>query len=324
MLERLFVKRLDDNGSSKSPANSKAFRSWPILSAPKTLNILSSKEITKIDSPRSPCRPARPRSWRSMRRDSCRSVPRTTRPPSSRTSSRSSWTSRANSSSIASVARPKAAIFGCSASFSWAAAAADAATYSSTADNRAKRRDRSSAAFITSSLSLFFSDDVDVGVRPSARASSASCCAQRSCSSSSMARMSPFRSCADEFAASRSLERAPSDGSTGNTLVVFSKSTTGFNCESTKGARACLAAMRANKAALPPRRISVPRPAMFVAMVTAPTRPAWAMISDSRCATWGLAFRTRWGIFWFVSSSEIKLESSTVVVPTRTGRPASW
>mmetsp|Transcript_36987 Transcript_36987/g.118573 ORF Transcript_36987/g.118573 Transcript_36987/m.118573 type:complete len:206 (-) Transcript_36987:1833-2450(-) len=156
MLERLFVKRLDDNGSSKSPANSKAFRSWPILSAPKTLNILSSKEITKIDSPRSPCRPARPRSWRSMRRDSCRSVPRTTRPPSSRTSSRSSWTSRANSSSIASVARPKAAIFGCSASFSWAAAAADAATYSSTADNRAKRRDRSSAAFITSSLSLFF------------------------------------------------------------------------------------------------------------------------------------------------------------------------
>ena len=33
---------------------------------------------------------------------------------------------------------------------------------------------------------------------------------------------------------------------------------------------------------LPPRMMSVPRPAMFVAMVTAPLRPAWATISASR------------------------------------------
>ena len=33
---------------------------------------------------------------------------------------------------------------------------------------------------------------------------------------------------------------------------------------------------------LPPRMMSVPRPAMFVAMVTAPFRPAWATISASR------------------------------------------
>ena len=33
---------------------------------------------------------------------------------------------------------------------------------------------------------------------------------------------------------------------------------------------------------LPPRMMSVPRPAMFVAMVTAPMRPAWATISASR------------------------------------------
>jgi hypothetical protein len=35
--------------------------------------------------------------------------------------------------------------------------------------------------------------------------------------------------------------------------------------------------------ALLPRRMSVPRPAMFVAMVTAPRRPAWATYSAS-CA----------------------------------------
>ena len=32
---------------------------------------------------------------------------------------------------------------------------------------------------------------------------------------------------------------------------------------------------------LPPSRMSVPRPAMFVAIVTAPCRPAWATISAS-------------------------------------------
>ncbi len=42
--------------------------------------------------------------------------------------------------------------------------------------------------------------------------------------------------------------------------------------------------------ALPPSRMSVPRPAMFVAIVTAPFRPAWATISAS-CA-WYFAFST--------------------------------
>ena len=41
---------------------------------------------------------------------------------------------------------------------------------------------------------------------------------------------------------------------------------------------------------LPPRMMSVPRPAMLVAMVTAPMRPAWATISASRAAYSGLAF----------------------------------
>ena len=46
----------------------------------------------------------------------------------------------------------------------------------------------------------------------------------------------------------------------------------------------------ARPAGLPPSRMSVPRPAMFVAMVTAPMRPAWATIGAS--FSWNLAFRT--------------------------------
>ena len=54
----------------------------------------SSAERKKRDSPGSPWRPARPRSWLSMRRDSWRSVPMMYRPPASMTFSRSSSTSR--------------------------------------------------------------------------------------------------------------------------------------------------------------------------------------------------------------------------------------
>merc|ERR1719311_1364443 len=42
----------------------------------------------------------------------------------------------------------------------------------------------------------------------------------------------------------------------------------------------------------PPSLISVPRPAMFVATVTAPNRPAWATTAPSLFATSGLALKT--------------------------------
>ncbi len=42
---------------------------------------------------------------------------------------------------------------------------------------------------------------------------------------------------------------------------------------------------------LPPSRMSTPRPAMLVAMVSAPGRPAWAMMCAS--ISWYLALRTR-------------------------------
>src|SRR6266540_3649779 len=53
----------------------------------------SSRDRKNLDSPGSPCRPERPRSWLSIRRDSCRSVPSTHSPPSCTTLSCSAATS---------------------------------------------------------------------------------------------------------------------------------------------------------------------------------------------------------------------------------------
>ena len=72
----------------------------------------------------------------------------------------------------------------------------------------------------------------------------------------------------------------------------------------------------------PPSTISVPRPAMLVAIVTAPSLPAWATISAS--FSWYLAFRT-------TCSMPLRLKSelryslfSTDTVPTSTGCPFAW
>ena len=65
-------------------------------SEPNSLIRSSSREIKNWDSPGSPWRPARPRSWLSIRRDSWRSVPMIFKPPAS----------RASSSSLISVPRP--------------------------------------------------------------------------------------------------------------------------------------------------------------------------------------------------------------------------
>lgn len=48
----------------------------------------------------------------------------------------------------------------------------------------------------------------------------------------------------------------------------------------------------AMKSGLPPRIMSVPRPAIFVAIVTDPIRPLWETISASLSAFSGFAFRT--------------------------------
>ena len=68
--------------------------------------------------------------------------------------------------------------------------------------------------------------------------------------------------------------------------------------------------------------MSVPRPAMLVAMVTAPNLPAWATISASR--SWFLAFRTLWRMPVRCSSLEMYSLFSMLTVPTRTGWPLAW
>ena len=68
---------------------------------------------------------------------------------------------------------------------------------------------------------------------------------------------------------------------------------------------------------LPPSMMSVPRPAMFVATVTAPLRPAWAMMAASR--SWYLAFRTSCGTPRRLSIVDSSSDFSTLVVPTSTG-----
>ncbi len=66
--------------------------------------------------------------------------------------------------------------------------------------------------------------------------------------------------------------------------------------------------------------MSVPRPAMLVAMVTEPMRPASATISAS--ILWCLAFSTLWFMPRRRSSRLSSSLTSTVVVPTSTGRPS--
>jgi len=63
--------------------------------------------------------------------------------------------------------------------------------------------------------------------------------------------------------------------------------------------------------------MSVPRPAMLVAIVIMPGRPAWATMSASRACC--LALSTWCGNLAWVSNCEISSEFSIEVVPTSTG-----
>ncbi len=67
--------------------------------------------------------------------------------------------------------------------------------------------------------------------------------------------------------------------------------------------------------------MSVPRPAMFVATVTAPLRPALAMIAASRACCFAL--RTSCGMPLRSSSDDSRSDFATLAVPTSTGWPFS-
>ena len=67
--------------------------------------------------------------------------------------------------------------------------------------------------------------------------------------------------------------------------------------------------------------MSVPRPAMLVATVMAPSRPASAMMFAS--CSWYFALSTLCGILRLVNWRDRYSERSTLVVPMRTGWPFS-
>ena len=67
--------------------------------------------------------------------------------------------------------------------------------------------------------------------------------------------------------------------------------------------------------------MSVPRPAMLVAIVTAPGWPARATISASRW--WYFAFSTLCGMPARLSMRDSVSDTSTLTVPTSTGKPSS-
>ena len=67
--------------------------------------------------------------------------------------------------------------------------------------------------------------------------------------------------------------------------------------------------------------ISVPRPAMLVAIVTAPRWPAFAIISASRA--WFLAFNTLCGIPALSNNCDNNSDVSTATVPIKIGWPFS-
>ena len=73
-------------------------------------------------------------------------------------------------------------------------------------------------------------------------------------------------------------------------------------------------------AGLPPSTMSVPRPAMLVAIVTLPLCPACATIPASR--SWNLALRTSCLMPRRLRSVPSTSDFSTDTVPTRIGRPA--
>jgi len=72
---------------------------------------------------------------------------------------------------------------------------------------------------------------------------------------------------------------------------------------------------------LPPSTMSVPRPAMLVAIVIILGRPAWITISASRACC--LALSTWCGSPSFCSIDEMSSEFSMEVVPSSTGWPRS-
>mmetsp|Transcript_53900 Transcript_53900/g.159708 ORF Transcript_53900/g.159708 Transcript_53900/m.159708 type:complete len:213 (+) Transcript_53900:60-698(+) len=202
------------------------------LSPPNSRKMRSSSERKKCVEPGSPCRPARPRSWSSMRRESWRLVPMTWSPPESWTCSRSGFSTPSNCSTSSSYAsRARSASPPSSTPASEPATASASSSFSSAA----------SAASAAPVASVAVSGRVTDAATDAAKAAAASAV---SVSASAVGAVG---------------KRPSGGGSSGMEAAA---------------AHACRMYSFAMKPELPPSRMSVPRPAMFVEMVTAPARPA--------------------------------------------------
>mmetsp|Transcript_2286 Transcript_2286/g.8793 ORF Transcript_2286/g.8793 Transcript_2286/m.8793 type:complete len:265 (+) Transcript_2286:1408-2202(+) len=262
-------------------------------------------ERQKIVLPGSPWRPARPRSWLSTLRLSCSAVPMTCNPPISRTSeaSLSHCVSQSPKTSIAARRNRFTTGFGAPCFFSCSLAANSAAAF--TAPPRPTFSAYSTAPLI-SSKTLSGS---------TGRALSASA-TTRAIPTAALAAASDFElkvTCAIGSGCDRKIASSDPGESRGNSNRARYE--------------------RHNPTGLPPNTISVPRPAMFVAMVTALARPAWLTISASFAAKRGRAFRSLCGTpvtnvpscarhRYSLSILDRTSEFSTLVVPTKTGRPS--
>mmetsp|Transcript_1757 Transcript_1757/g.6989 ORF Transcript_1757/g.6989 Transcript_1757/m.6989 type:complete len:232 (+) Transcript_1757:1071-1766(+) len=105
------------------------------------------------------------------------------------------------------------------------------------------------------------------------------------------------------------------------TEPFFSKAISSSPMDTTSGMSIERSMSLAINSGFPPSRMSVPRPAMLVAMVTAPRRPPCATISLSRSTFSGLALSSSCSMPISDSFLESPSLISTLVVPTSTGRP---
>mmetsp|Transcript_24848 Transcript_24848/g.45429 ORF Transcript_24848/g.45429 Transcript_24848/m.45429 type:complete len:318 (-) Transcript_24848:1053-2006(-) len=283
--------------SGTSSETRKLSSTFVILSAPNVLSMGSSRLRKKRLLPGSPWRPERPRSWLSMRLDSCLSVPTTYKPPNFRTSSFSG----ASVAEKSALARLMAFLM--------------ASTVGSLSGAL-------SAAIDTSSSNSNTDSNPTTPAAPPSSSSRQSA-STRAAASEIALKATALKGHGKKDTVATAAESPPSPAET-SSMGVGGVTPCASTPLATRPSRTRSLAIRPE---LPPRRMSVPLPAMLVATVTAPSLPACATTSPSLSTFSGFAFST---LNCLAAASGPNLAailsasaslSSTEDVPTKTGLP---
>mmetsp|Transcript_61217 Transcript_61217/g.120104 ORF Transcript_61217/g.120104 Transcript_61217/m.120104 type:complete len:328 (-) Transcript_61217:1152-2135(-) len=293
--------------SGTSSETRKLSSTFVILSAPNVLSMGSSRLRKKRLLPGSPWRPERPRSWLSMRLDSCLSVPTTYKPPNFRTSS-FSGASVAEKSALA-----KLMAFLMASTVGSLSGALSAAIDTSSSNSNTDSNPTTPAAPPSSSS------------RQSASTrAAASEIALKATALKGHGKKDTAATAAESPPPSPSPEAPPAASPETSSMGVGGVTPCASTPLATRPSRTRSLAIRPE---LPPRRMSVPLPAMLVATVTAPSLPACATTSPSLSTFSGFAFST---LNCLAAASGPNLAailsasaslSSTELVPTKTGLP---